>query len=218
MKEQKTESAAGLKEQYVGENILGEISDATKRAYQVYDSMGEPFDAVDKMGKFLAQSGMLGVKTIEQGKVVALTCILEGITPIEFARTYDLIDGKPSKKAAAMLAEFQRRGGRILYHERTGEVVSATATHPLYPDGLSLRVTYAELDQAGVTMGKNGIKANYMRHPRQMLSARVVAELIRAIDPTINAGLYASEEFDEDDQDRTEALTDGDDTEDRTTD
>lgn len=182
------------------------LRECESTALTVYERMGDPMVAVEKLGKWFAASGLLGVKTPEQGNVVALTCMIEKITPLEFARTYDIIEGKPSKKSAAMQAEFQRRGGRFEFHETTAKKCRATAMHPAFcPNGQTLEVTLEELVQSGVAMcwdkdnrGKQRLKDNYQRAPRQMLRARVVAELVRMIDPSINAGLYAAEELDDD--------------------
>ncbi len=171
-----------------------------EQSFSVYDRMGDPMAAVEKMGKWFAQSGLLGIKSQDQGAVVALTCMLEHITPLEFARTYDIIEGKPTMKAAAMRAEFQRRGGAFTWHKMTPEECSATARHPrLCPEGMTLSITLKELVESGVALDKDRkVKTNYRRSPRQMLVARVSAELVRLIDPEINAGHYAPEELDDD--------------------
>ena len=57
-----------------------------------------------KIGQMIAQSGMAGASNEGQGLIVAMTCHQQGITPLEFIRTYHIIDGKPSMKADAMAA------------------------------------------------------------------------------------------------------------------
>lgn len=185
------------------QGILDQVAEETKTR-GVYERMGEPMQAIEKLGKWFAASGLLGVKTPEQGYVVALTCMLEDITPLEFARTYDIVEGKPTKKSAATRAEFQRHGGRLVWKEFTAERCTIVASHPtLCPEGIPLTVTLKELIDSGVAMcwdketRQLKLKDNYRRSPRQMLKERCSSELIRQIDPEINFGLYAPEELDD---------------------
>lgn len=195
-------STASLLDQVVAETA----------AQRVYEKMGEPLIAAEKLGKWFAASGLFGAKSPEQGIVIALTCMTEGLTPLEFVRTFDIVEGKPSKKSAAMQAEFQRHGGRIEWLESTGEKCAARAYHPDYcPNGWTLTRTLKELEESGVATcwdkeaRTKKLKDNYRRSPAQMLRARVVAELVRMIDPSINAGLYAPEEIEEDERERPAA-------------
>lgn len=183
--------------------LLEEIV-AETTAQKVYSKMGEPLVAAEKLGKWFAASGLFGAKSPEQGIVIALTCMTEGLTPLEFVRTFDIVEGKPSKKSAAMQAEFLRKGGRIEWIESTVEKCTARGWHPDYcPNGWVITRTLKELEESGVATcwdkegKKRKLKDNYARSPAQMLRARVVAELVRMICPEINAGLYAPEELDD---------------------
>ena len=121
--------------------------------------------------------------------------MIEGMSPFEFERTYHIIEGRPAKKAPALLAEFQRRGGRHKIHKMTEAEFSATVTHPeLCPDGLTLTLTMKDLEKRGLTQGKNGLKKNYRQAPAAMLKWRALTELIRSVDPAIISGMYVAEE------------------------
>lgn len=54
--------------------------------------------------------------------------------------------------------------------------------------------TYADAEAKGITLGKNGTKANWSTSPRQMLTARVVTELVRLLNPGLIAGIYSEDE------------------------
>jgi hypothetical protein len=55
-------------------------------------------------------------------------------------------------------------------------------------------VTFDELKQNGVAIGKNGIKDNWRKFPREMLKARCMATYIRALCPEALGGMYTQEE------------------------
>jgi hypothetical protein len=158
----------------------------------IYDRMPDPLKAVELMGAWLAKSGMLGVKTPEQGIVVAMTCMQERITPLEFRRRYHIIQGAPSMRADYMQSAFQAAGGRVQWDRTDDEVCELTLTHPDHaPNGFKVRVELAVLVKRGVCTNRE----QYAKYPRQMLRARAVSEGIRAIMPAINAGEYTPEEM-----------------------
>jgi hypothetical protein len=55
----------------------------------------------------------------------------------------------------------------------------------------------------GVAMGKSGLKDNWRKFPRQMLTARCISEAIRLLMPQIVSGVYTPEEV----QDFTNTVT-----------
>ena len=83
----------------------------TVREAPVYANLDTQMDAINALGTAIAKSGFAGCEKVEQGIIIAFTCLAEKITPIEFSRTYDIISGKPTKKAAVMLAEFRSQYG-----------------------------------------------------------------------------------------------------------
>lgn len=167
----------------------------------MYDQITDPIHAIEKMGKWFAESGMFGVSKPEQGYVLAMACFAEKKTPLEISRTYHIIKGKLSMKADAMHAEFIRRGGRVRWDKSTDEECVATFFHPEFaPDGFVISNSMEDLKRKGVATDGSSLKDMYRKFPRQMLRARTVSEGVRAIDPSINMGAYTPEEvadFDE---------------------
>lgn len=171
---------------------------------ELYQNMArqDALTAVESVGKTFSQSGMFGVSTPAQGAVMAMTCMMEGLTPVEFGKTYDIIKNKLSMKSSAMQAKFQERGGRIKWIRSDAEVCEASFVHKDYaPDGVTIKVSLSELVERGVATTfddkkkEDVLKDNYRRHPAQMLRARAVSEGIRMVDPSIVSGIYTPEEI-----------------------
>lgn len=148
------------------------------------------------LGTEFAKSGILGVSNPSQGLIVALTCYTEHISPIEFARTYHIVNGRLSMRADAMQAQFLRQGGRIRWLVSTNEKCEAVFSHPEYaPEGVTLSLTIKEMVDSGIAVdGRGQLKQTWKSFPRQMLRARVVSEGCRMLTPGIVAGVYTPEE------------------------
>jgi hypothetical protein len=131
---------------------------------------------------------MFGMKTPEQALVLMAIAQAEGRHPALAARDYDVIQGRPSKKAEAMLRDFLEGGGRVEWHDLTDALADATFTHP---QGGSVRVTW---DMARAMQAGLGGKDNWKKFPRQMLRSRTVSEGVRTVWPLATSGLYVPEE------------------------
>ncbi len=148
-----------------------------------------PFQQVERMAAAVAKSGMFAVKTQEGALTLMLIAQAEGVHPAQAMMDYDLIQGKPALKSAAMLARFQRAGGKVRWVRSDDDVAEAEFSHP---SGGSLIVKW---DQARVQKAGLADKDMHKKFPAQMRRARCISEGIRAIAPQcIPAGLYAVEE------------------------
>lgn len=152
-------------------------------------------EQIKDMAKTVSKTGMYGM-TPEQAEVLMLICQAEGHHPMEAIRRYHIIENKPAMRADYMEAKFQANGGGLEWGDTTVEFAEVTMWHPIrHPKKKLYRVTLKELCESGVAIGKGGdLKANYRRHPRSMLRARVLTEGIRAIDPGVIVGMYSEEE------------------------
>lgn len=151
------------------------------------------------MAEQVAKSRLFpGIDTPQAAFALMLVCQSEGIHPAQAMKRYHIIEGRPSMRADAMHAEFQRQGGRIDWNRSDAEECAATFWHPQHAAaGVVVRVTFAELDAAGVTRGKYGVKDNWRKFPRQMLRARVISEGVRMVLPGVVAGIYTPEEVED---------------------
>lgn len=168
-------------------------------ALAIYEKVDNPIAFCDAMGETCA--AIVGC-SLQQGKGVALTCLCEGITPHEYARTYHNIQGKSSMRADAMLAIFRTKyGGKHRIIERSAtraaiELVNAEgdvyAAEFTWADAEASRWPWKDADNHG-----KGLKDNWSTPTDQknMLWARLVSDSIRAFQPEVVAGIYTPEEI-----------------------
>lgn len=147
-----------------------------------------PFDQLNTMATAFASSGMFGAKTKEQALSLLLLAQAEGVHPAIAMRDFDIINGRPAKKAEAMHRSFIAAGGKIEWHRLDDECADATFSHP---QGGTARITW---DMARAKKAGLGNKDMYAKYPRQMLKARVVSEGCRTVFPAATSGLYVPEE------------------------
>ena len=147
-----------------------------------------------EIGRLFERSGMFGCNQEGQGMVLAMTCYMRGIDPLEFQQTYHIIEGRPTMRADAMLAKFIERGGTFIIRERTDAGCKATFTK----DDNKLEVSYTVEDakKQGICFKKDGktLKDNWEKIPKQMCWARLVSDTVRTLDPGVNKGTYTPEE------------------------
>lgn len=148
-----------------------------------------PMDQLDRMATVFAKSRMFGAKEPEQVMALLLLAQAEGIHPATAMRDFDVIQGRPAKKAEAMLRSFIAAGGKVEWHAMTDTLADATFSHP---SGGSARISWdmARAKQAGLTD-----KDMYRKYPRQMLANRCISEGCRRIYPASTSGLYVPEEI-----------------------
>lgn len=84
------------------------------------------WEDMDRMAKYVASSGMFGITNPAQAICLFAIAQGEGISALAVLKKYHIIEGKPSMRADAMLAEFLKAGGGVIYHVRTDSIVAAT--------------------------------------------------------------------------------------------
>ena len=122
---------------------------------------------LERLAASIAQSGLFGIKTKDQAITLMMIAHAEGRHPALAARDYDIINGRPAKKAEAMLRDFLEAGGKVEWHAVTDELADATFTHPQTG---SVRIDW-DMKRAMTAFGK---KDMYSKFPRQMLRSRGV--------------------------------------------
>lgn len=143
---------------------------------------------IETMAKAITKSGLFGIKTPDQAVALMLVAQSEGRHPASVASEFDIIQGRPALKSQAALARFQAAGGKIQWIERTDTKASAKFNHP---SGGELVVEWTlEMAKAAGLTGKQ----TWVQYPRQLLSARVLAEGVRSVLPGCLNGIYLAEE------------------------
>ena len=143
-----------------------------------------PLDQLDSLAGSFAKSRLFGDKNKEQILSLLLLAHAEGVHPVTAMRDFDIINGKPAKKAEAMHRAFISAGGSIEWHALDDTQADATFSHP---QGGSARIKW---DMARVTKAKISNAAMYEKYPRQMLRSRCISEGCRTVYPAATSGLY----------------------------
>jgi hypothetical protein len=146
-----------------------------------------PVSDMERMAKAFAASKLFGVQNVEQALALCLVAQAEGRHPASAAQDYHIIQGRPAKKADAMLRDFLSAGGKVEWHKLTDEQADATFSHPA---GGSARIdwTFKRVSTAGIA------NPMWKKYPRQMLRSRVVSEGVRTVCPGATSGMYVPEE------------------------
>ena len=143
---------------------------------------------IEKMSIAVAKSGLFGVKLPEQAMALMLISQAEGRHPALAARDYHVISvggvHTPSKKAEAMLRDFQHGGGRVEWQQLDDTAAIATFTHPA-GGTVTIDWTMERAQKAGLT--KNPM---WTKFPRAMLRSRCVSEGVRTVFPAATSGFY----------------------------
>lgn len=146
---------------------------------------------IEKMAKAVAASNLFGIKTFDQAMALMLIASAEGRHPVEAARDYNIISGRPAKTADAMLRDFLHSGGKVEWHSLSDEKADATFTHP---QGGTVKIDW---DMARAKKAGLGVKDMWVKYPRQMLRSRVISEGVRTVCPAATSGMYVPEEAQE---------------------
>lgn len=161
-----------------------------------YDKVRDPIEFMRIVGDDIAKCGMFGCSTIEQGRILALTCLKKGIDPLSIAERYHIIKGDLSMRSDAMLAGIGQFGGKYRVVRRTADAAEIEITRE--DDKQRFALTWEEAKAEPFTKAKDGsIKENYAtpRTRMQMLWARVVSDGVRTMWPEVVTGYYTPEEI-----------------------
>jgi hypothetical protein len=143
---------------------------------------------MERMARAFAASGLFGVKNPDQALALCLVAQAEGRHPATAAQDYSIIQGRPAKKADAMLRDFISAGGRVEWHTLSNDAADATFSHP---SGGTVRIDWTMARAKAAGLANN---AMYTKYPRQMLRSRTVSEGVRTVCPGATSGMYVPEE------------------------
>lgn len=148
------------------------------------------FAAIEKAGAWIAKSMMFGTDRVEQGAVIALKCVEEGLTLTEYERTYDLVKGKTRKRAMAAQAEFEARGGKIEWKELGLDLKRASARFSFNGQSIDYAYSIEDAQRAGLVKPDGG----WVKDPANMLRKRLLSNAIGVLAPSIFAGCYPEDD------------------------
>jgi hypothetical protein len=138
---------------------------------------------VERVALALAKGGLFGSTDPNAVLTLCLLAQAEGQHPAVVFRDYHIIQGKPAKKADAMLRDFVSAGGKVEWHALDDTKADATFSHT---GGGTVRIdwTMQRAQQAGLSTPM------WKKYPRQMLRSRVISEGVRTVCPGATSGLY----------------------------
>lgn len=164
-----------------------------------------PQKDMKEMAVTVCKSGLFPMPSPEAAFTLMMICQSEGLHPIQALKRYHVIKGRPTMRSDAMLAEFQRAGGKIKWLKRDENEVEAEFSHES-GGTVPVKWTMEMAKKAGLAS-----KDVWRQFPRQMLTARVISEGVRTILPGIVTGIYCPEEIThtipDDIEDATPAMT-----------
>ena len=143
---------------------------------------------MERVALAIAKGGLFGSTDPNAVLTLCMVAQAEGKHPGLVMQQYHIINGKPAKKAEAMLVDFIAAGGKVEWHQLDDDCADATFSHP---QGGSARITW---DKARVAQAQLGGNAMHKKYPRQMLRSRVVSEGVRTVFPGATSGMYVPEE------------------------
>jgi hypothetical protein len=168
------------------------------------------------IGDLLSKTKIMGEINPAEGFIIAAICYQHDIAYDDFAETYNVMHGRLSKKADAILVDLKALGGSYEIIERTAVMAKAVFSYngqsrestvkfedlksePFIYNGKESDV--AKLINAG-QFNKLIMKSKYStdRARMQMLWARCISDGVRVVCPAACKGIYTPEEtsdFDE---------------------
>lgn len=169
----------------------------TSREVTIYQQIDDPVSAAQSIGAWIAKSQIFGCQNEAQGQVLALECMAKQMSPLSLAEKYDIIQGKLSMKADAMLAGFEDAGGKYEVKE-----YSTNACEIIFIRGnnkLPIRISWEDAQQESWPYAKDGttLKHNWATPigKQDMLWARVVSRGVRRLAAGVVCGRYTPEEI-----------------------
>jgi hypothetical protein len=158
---------------------------------ELYSKLQNPVAEIRELGKMVARSGMFGCEREEAGCAIVMMSWMDGMTLTQWARTYDLVEGKARKKALACLAEFRSVGGKHKWLS-SGDTPTAKEDDRYAEIELTDReqnkliYRYSMADARAEGLIKD--KSRWVKRPGNMLRARCISNGLGMLVPEIFAG------------------------------
>ena len=165
----------------------------------------------ERIAMQLAQA--LALENPGQGMLLMLSAAQRGTDVLTLRENYHFMHGQLTKRADAMLAQFQRDGGTYTIVDRTPERAAVLASFGdnkdvalefIWADAILEPFVYRgnqtqQLAELAKPIEQRQLKAKYVtpRSRMQMLWARLTSDMVRALDPSAVVGTYTPEEVED---------------------
>ncbi len=141
---------------------------------------------LERIALAIAKGRLFGSSDPNAVMTLCLLAQAEGKHPASIMQDFHIIQGKPAKKAEAMLRDFINAGGKVEWHQLDDTCADATFSHP--SGSARIDWTMERAKKAGISTPM------WSKYPRQMLRSRVISEGIRTVYPGATSGLYEEAE------------------------
>ena len=134
------------------------------------------FADLDAFGNQLAMSRLLGDINPATGTMIASILYQKNMTIDDFSRQYDLVSGKITMKAHAMLARFNALGGKHKIETYTNEEVAILFSYKLTKD-MRFSLTMNEVQATGICNTAKGMKDTWKKqHSKNLWMKQIFKE------------------------------------------
>lgn len=150
---------------------------------------------IEEVASWFSASGIFKGANPAMCKIIALSLYQDNISPMEFKRRNDVVDGNSiSIKAKIKLADFLAIGGTYMPVELTNEKVVIELSYK--GRSHTFTTTIEDMIEKGIATTKDGeVKTNYRKFGMKMLWSRCISEGVDIIAPeSAGAGMYTTEE------------------------
>lgn len=162
-------------------------------ALTMYDRISDPIAFMTQVGEVFFRTAVAGVKSQQEGQLLALVCLMENKSPFEINREFHLMDGKLTMRADAMLSRFRMLGGKHQWVKDGADGVEAELHLTL--DGKTTTVKYSMAEARAAGYVKKG--GAWEKNPGNMLRARCSSNGVRMVAPEVISGYYTPEEMED---------------------
>jgi hypothetical protein len=150
-------------------------------------------EAIHAIGEIFTRSGMFGAEKTEQGKVLALACLTERMSPFKLLQKHHMVKGRLTLRADYTLAEFKRIGGKCQWISKMNDAKKAEAHFVFQENDLTEAYTIDDAKREGLAD-----RDNWKKSTPDMLRSRLVTKVCRMIAPGIVAGMNDESDGDAD--------------------
>lgn len=172
---------------------LARVAEQPSGALTMYDRISDPISFMTQVGEVFFRTAVAGVKSQQEGQLLALVCLMENKSPFEINREFHLMDGKLAMRADAMLARFRMLGGKHMWLKDGSDGIEAELQLMLDGTATVVRFSMAEAKAAGYV--RKG--SNWEKNPGNMLRARCSSNGVRMVAPEVISGYYTPEEMED---------------------
>lgn len=152
-----------------------------------------PMQKIAVLAESMNNSGVFGIKSKDMAFCYLMTCDAMNVHPALLHLKYHIMkDGKLAKKDSAVLSDFLESGGKVEFTIYNDSECEGVFSHPKGATIPPIKWTLEAAKKAGLLEKQD---TAWLKYPRAMLKARVIAEGVRLCYPQALNGMYTQTEL-----------------------